>query len=139
MADGTCEQLQLAGPGPLAEDRFYDAPDLDKLPQWNRKRGNEWTTSYFRAQILRWVSCFMRSRAWPKRWKIEEVASDGWIGGAVQRSLFLRVYFYEASGKYAETVAQFPDGVATQDPTAIVNRTASDLDVIYATNNLRSD
>lgn len=70
--------LKSGGAGPYPEG-FLDAPDLRPLgdphnphSRYVRRRGDEWSTSTIRAQVLSWVATFARDRAWVAGWQVVE-------------------------------------------------------------------
>lgn len=70
--------LKPDGPGPLPAG-FLSAPDIKKLP-WSRRRGEEWTTPAFRAQVMLWLKRLLKEWAHISRWVIEEHASQRRMG-----------------------------------------------------------
>lgn len=128
-------RLKPGGPGPLTEERFYEHPDLAKLPQWNRTRGNEWTDQPFRKIVMAFLVEFFRERDWPLKWDIKEVA------GAVQSMNRLsddRVYLVigvtPKAGSRVETSITFP-GVRADNPVGVIARldlAAVTLDALFA-------
>jgi hypothetical protein len=95
--------------GPLTEERFYEAPDLDKLPQWTRTRGNEWTTAEFRQHVFRWFIKFFATRPWAKQWDVKEVASSQRNAVRLDESqLHLVIGITRADKTRFESAATFP-------------------------------
>ena len=123
------------GPGPLTEERFYEAPDLADLPQWKRARGNEWTDSEFRQVVFTWMIAFFDNRDWPGKWDIEEVASaERSIARLADDQVYLRIGISPKDGERVETSITFP-GVRSDNPAGVTARldlAAQALDALFA-------
>ena len=70
--------LKPEGPGPYPEG-FLEAPDLRPFgdphnpnSRYVRRRGDEWSTTTIRAQVLSWVAAFARARPWVAGWQVVE-------------------------------------------------------------------
>lgn len=128
-------KLKPGGPGPLTEERFYDQPDLVSFPQWNRTRGNEWTTAPFRSLVMTFLAGFFKSRDWPLKWDIKEVAS---MARSVNRladdKVYLIIGITPREGDRVETSITFPDVREDNPPgvTARLDLAAATLDALFA-------
>lgn len=122
MPFGPSGELRPTGPAPLREVRFYEAPDLAKFPQWERRRGNEWTTPAFRAVIFDFIRDFMRARPWALRWKVVEVASS--VRSMLRLpddEVHLVFSFFDGRGTAYTTAISFP-GAREDRPAAMAYR-----------------
>ncbi len=123
------------GPGPLTEERFYEAPDLAELPQWKRARGEEWTDSAFRQVVFDWMIAFFDDRDWPHIWDITEKAgAERSIARLADDKVYLRIGITPTDGARVETSITFP-GVRGDDPVGVTARldlAAQGLDALFA-------
>lgn len=129
-------RLKPDGPGPLKEERFYEAPDLGSLPQWKRTRGNEWTTQEFRKLVFAFLIAFFDVRKdWARKWDITEVASAVRSGRLPEDLWHLVIGVTQKEGGRIETSVMFPPHAREDNPTAVaavLAQAAEVLDVLHA-------
>jgi hypothetical protein len=129
-------ELKPGGPGPLPEERFYEAPDLEKIPQWERTRGNEWTTAEFRRIVFDWIIAFFDARDWPAKWDVKEVASATRSVNRLDESrLHLVIGITPKDGERIETAVMFPLEAREDSPQqvlAVLGQAAAALDAVRA-------
>jgi hypothetical protein len=114
-------RLKPDGPGPLTEERFYEAPDLVKLPQWERTRGNEWTTVEFRKIVFGWLIQFFDARDWPGKWDVKEVASAvRSVARLDDDRLHLVIGITPKEGERFETAVMFPKHAREDSPENVL-------------------
>jgi len=114
---------ELRTPGPLREEQFMLAPDLAKLPQWVRRRGDEWTVPAFRALVLKWLSAyFAANKTWARKWQITEVATAMKSPNRLSDDrVYLRIRITSTANVHYETAAAFP-AYAREDSPAQMNK-----------------
>ena len=121
-------------PGPQIEERFFEAPDLQALPQWVRQRGDEWTTVEFRAAVFLWLIGFFDARDWAAQWDIREVGSAPKSGRLPADQQHLVLGIQTTAGSRVETAVAFPT-TSRDDPAAIravLDSAAAALDALHA-------
>ncbi len=131
-------ELHPDGPGPLPEG-FLSANDLGRLP-WTRRRGDEWTTSAFRAEVLAFISRYFRARAAHRLigWDVVEKATgERSARRLAPRAQFLRFGVTQRTGedtsRRVEVAQAFPP--AEREGAALTARLAAvegSLDVLLA-------
>lgn len=127
--------LKPGGPGPLTEERFYEAPDLEKIPQWIRKRGDEWTTREFRHLVFAWLIAFFDARPWAGKWDVKEVASSvRSVGRLGEDHLHLVIGITPRVGERFETAVAFARDAREDNPDrvqAVLAQAEITLDALY--------
>lgn len=112
---------ELRTPGPLREEQFMLAPDLVKLPQWVRKRGDEWTVPEFRALVLEWLSAyFAANQTWARKWQITEVATAMKSPNRLSDDkVYLRIRITSKTNAHYEHAAEFPTYAREDNPAQV--------------------
>lgn len=72
--DRTAGALLPDGPDPLY-DIDLAAPDLRRLPMWDRRPYDAWTTLAFRSLVRAWLADMIDANSWMYRWRIRERAT----------------------------------------------------------------
>ena len=127
--------LKPGGPGPLTEERFTEAPDLAKIPQWTRKRGTEWTTAEFRQLVFTFIIGFFDARDWPGRWDITEVAGSVRSVNRLPEDrlhLVIGITPKDGQGPRVETAIEFPANAREDNPDQVRQRLASAAEALNA-------